>query len=551
MPVTPLKPTELVYNRTQHCSRVEILRDPAVVVDYGFNKQDYIKSDIQNLYAEAEGIIAQPTCFINVSGSDVQVNPGYGVYRNFIFNVPSVLSISAAGQPVDTTYYLVLKIVEKRFTSGATTGGTETDNNALEGSPGSNPYGDLWPIVQAGYDPNNCLQIDVSNESAFDTYNEWRFKWEWQLLSAIPANQAPIAGKEINIYYVNAAQVDKDSAGVVTVVDMIYSNRIIYKDRNNLFSAGQTMLVKKGVSIVDKSQVIPPSGLVTNKILQFDGSTDFYMLDLDDAAQMGTYNPFTGSILPGIDIIAALPNAGIGNTFILYVTAINNPTKRLRMSGFSGVQVVPDYIYEPTLPGNNAFGQVDLYPGSLTVFTVVRNRFRIVDGTHHLAKNVYGSSDWSNITYYSKFTTHKDAIDKLADQIVAASTLLIGSVTRIVTQSVLLQTNVAGGNVTITFKKLGNHITFDGIGQIIPSGTSSDRYTFRVTIPNSWSIKTGQPEVGSGTVVERTFNISAPIAITNNNSTYPTQLTFDVIFDGTIPSTNIQGLVFSGSFIID
>lgn len=415
MPVTPLKPTDVVYNRTQHCSRVEILRDPAVVVDYGLNKQDYIKSDFQNLYAESEGISAQSSVFINSSGSNIQVNPGYGIYRNFIFNVSSILSISASGQPNSTTYFLVLKVVEKRFTSGATNGGIETDDNALEGVPGNNPYGNLWPIVQSGYDPDNCLQIDVSNESAFDTHNEWRFKWEWQLLSAVPSSQIPVAGKNINIFYTTAAEIEKDASGNITVFDKIYSNRIVYRDKNNLFTAGQTMSPTQGVSIVDKSEEIDPFGLVTNQILQIDGSSDLYILDLDNADQIGaTYNPLTGSILPGIDIVSVLPNKGVGNTFALYVKSVSNPLKRLRMSNFAGVQVTPDYPYEATLPGNTAFRQVDLYHGSITVFTVLDGKLRIVDGTYHLSTNVYGNSDYSNTSIYPSYTTHKGALDAIS-----------------------------------------------------------------------------------------------------------------------------------------
>ncbi len=412
MSVVPLKETINIYNRTQQVSRVEQLRAPAIVADYQLNRGDFINKDLLNASYEAEGIKAGSSVSIVAGTGSIQINAGNAVYRNFIFNVPTPITLSTAAMPLNSTWFLVLKIVEKRFTSGATSGGNETDDNALEGVPGNNPYGNLWPEVMSGYDPGNCLQIDV-NGTSLDDHNDWRFKWSWSIQASVPVNENPIASKFINRFYTAAATVIKNNAGTISVNDTIYTNRVALRDKNNLFVKGQSFQPSTGVSIIPKSATVPPAGLITGQVLKIDGSSNFYVLDLD-SSQIGTYNPLTGFIAPGIDFIPAIPNGGNGFVFSLYIKS-GDLTKRLSFNSvFPSIPMNFPLIFQvPTLPNIT----LNLYAGSITTFAIVDNNLQIISAENYLTKTLYGDTAYTNVNLYNQYVTHKAALESLANEI--------------------------------------------------------------------------------------------------------------------------------------
>lgn len=446
MAVTPLKETINVYNRLQQCSRVEQLRDPAVVTDYAVNKGDFINKDLLNVYSEAEGVVGREGLSVGVSGNNVFINAGYGVYRNFIFYVNSLTNYDASVMPISTTWYLILKVVEKRFTSGATDGGTETTDNALEGTPGTNPYGSLWPRVQSGYDPDNCLQISINNTS-FDISNEWRYKYEIQLVSSIPANENPVAGTSINRFYINIGTVTKNSSGVLSIIDQIFTNSIAYRNKPNYFLNANQMAPSK-MTIIQKTQNIVGFGNVTNFVLNPSGQSDTYILDLDDAASLNGYNPNLNqdSVIPGIDIINSLPYNGNGHRFKLIIVS-NDPTKRLKFLTLSPM-VSFAYPLSYQIPASDALGRIILFPGSVTSFSIYNNTFYIEDATNHITRQLYGDTDYSNIIFYPKYTTHKVALDILANNFLG-STPTVGTLQNVVYQ---LNTSSIDDNQYSSFK---------------------------------------------------------------------------------------------------
>lgn len=197
MAVLPLRETSDSYDRSKNLSRVELLKDPAILPDYALNLQheiirrsgfEFAEKALGLLILNGFAITAGPTAGL------VQWSQGTLVFANFLMDIAA--GNADLGLGINYTGELYLKITEKRFVSS-----------------------DAGDAAYGGIDPPNDLRF-VAGAETFDTHNEWRFKVEIIGLSTPPSDDENDTTKEY-VYYKKLADITSDGSSNISFTNLI------------------------------------------------------------------------------------------------------------------------------------------------------------------------------------------------------------------------------------------------------------------------------------------------------------------------------------------
>lgn len=312
-----------------------------------------------------------------------------------------------------------------------------------------------------------------------------------------------------------------------------YSLQSVWQ-RTNAFKKAQQFPYGTGVSLNPITYVV--SSVTYNTwMLEIDASAQNHVLDLSNSSQMNGFNLLTNSIC--INFINIIPgfktiNSGLGNGTEINIKVIGATGILLAFAGFfpppaqTGTYLYLDNagdIGNMSIANSGGFNpgsainlaEILNTTNSVSEFTIkinIGNKFSLTS-INSLLKSV-GNSIYSNNNFYTNGTSHKDAIDTLANQL--TTSVGSGVVANVVLVQNLSATIVNGYNFTqigklfiVSFKLIFTYNAGGGLGQVrfdLPQGLipkqSSGVLGYFSCLLSDGTIATGQYYQSSSTKME-------------------------------------------------
>lgn len=240
MAVDPLKELKDVTSDARQQTQPEMLKNPAVPVDYAVNMGFRIVNQyLKRLSDYVMGPIrVSGLNILSTANNNYQIAAGELMHQYYILEQAATETLDISTDfPSDgsDTGILFLHITEKRFKS---------DDATV--TPGSNKYGNI--------DPANDLRINAG--SWYDTHNEWRFKfeWEWNTTSVLPTDSENAEETQLE-RYVKIADLEEVGSGVMTTdfvmatITKNYHEILAYAiDHESRVTQNESDIASKGVT---------------------------------------------------------------------------------------------------------------------------------------------------------------------------------------------------------------------------------------------------------------------------------------------------------------
>lgn len=227
---TPLIDLNSLYSVNKNISKLQFLRDPAVITDYNLNLAHELQSQLWKLYGKySVGLIVNEGLVPSVQSNQLTLSAGIFNYMSFhlYYKGQTISVVGTLGQVNTLNCYLVL--TERLFTS-------DDSPNSDYGS--INPPADL--VLSAGkvkYDTHNEYRVNVNvvvtPAELSDTVIDGISTYVYKLGEIISNTDNSITLSEFK---------DLTLSGV-TLSELIsndFQNSVAFKDRNNIFTGVNT-----------------------------------------------------------------------------------------------------------------------------------------------------------------------------------------------------------------------------------------------------------------------------------------------------------------------